>query len=180
MVFTSKAATAICLLWALHDKDSVKRLTLKTKSGKQAAKTKPRKPEANSKSVRKLSFCPLCLYCSSNDLSYLNHIVVAHYNAAYRCGLCLWWVLPTSQMLKSHLKHCKGFLKDEVPPLIINRRCPLPRGVHTILAPKHTTCSMVPAVNLAPSPRHQVPMRWDTKVEREEEIQGLWDQHMGR
>ena len=61
MVFAGKATTAACLLRALHDKDSMKRLTLKTKPGKQAAKVKSGKPGANSKSVHKLSFCPLCL-----------------------------------------------------------------------------------------------------------------------
>ena len=116
MIFAGEAAAAICLLRALHNKDSMKWITLETKSCKQAAEAKPRKPGANSKSVRKLSSCPLCLYCGSNDLSYLNHIVVVHYNVAYGCGLCplAGRVLPTSQMLKNHLKHCEGFLKDEV------------------------------------------------------------------
>ena len=34
----------------------------------------------------KLSFCPFCAYAGGNDLSYLNHIRIAHYNASYGCG----------------------------------------------------------------------------------------------
>ena len=34
----------------------------------------------------KLSFCPFCAYAEGNDLSYLNHIIIAHYNASYSCG----------------------------------------------------------------------------------------------
>ena len=34
----------------------------------------------------KLSFCPFCAYAGGNDLSYLNHIIITHYNASYHCG----------------------------------------------------------------------------------------------
>ena len=34
----------------------------------------------------KLSFCPFCAYAGGNDLSYLNHIIIAHYNVSYGCG----------------------------------------------------------------------------------------------
>ena len=34
----------------------------------------------------KLSFCPFCAYVGRNDLSYLNHIIIAHYNVSYGCG----------------------------------------------------------------------------------------------
>ena len=34
----------------------------------------------------KLSFYPFCAYAGGNDLSYLNHIIIAHYNASCRCG----------------------------------------------------------------------------------------------
>ena len=34
----------------------------------------------------KLSFCPFCAYAGGNDLSYLNHIIIAHYNVRYGCG----------------------------------------------------------------------------------------------
>ena len=52
----------------------------------------------------KLSFCPFCTYAGGNDLSYLNHIVIAHYNASYGCGRCLkqassplWHYTPTKR-----------------------------------------------------------------------------------
>ena len=37
----------------------------------------------------KLSFCPFCTYAGGNDLSYLNHIIIVHYNASYGYGKCL-------------------------------------------------------------------------------------------
>ena len=93
MVLTGKVMTAVSLLQLLHDKDSMKHLVLETKTGKQ---------EVDSKTSKKLSFCPLCLYCGSNDLSYLNHVMVVHYNAAYGCGKCLRKVLLTSQTHERH------------------------------------------------------------------------------
>ena len=33
----------------------------------------------------KLSFCPFCTYVGGNDLSYLNHMIIAHYNVSYGC-----------------------------------------------------------------------------------------------
>ena len=37
----------------------------------------------------KMSFCPFCIYAGMNNLSYLNHIIIAHYNASYGWGKCL-------------------------------------------------------------------------------------------
>ena len=37
----------------------------------------------------KMSFCPFCTYAGMNDLSYLSHIIIAHYNASYGCRKCL-------------------------------------------------------------------------------------------
>ena len=71
MAFAGDSAIAICLLWELHDKDSMKRLTLELKPGKQDADSKP---------IKKQSFCPFCLCHSSNDVSYMNHIISAHYS----------------------------------------------------------------------------------------------------
>ena len=34
----------------------------------------------------KLSFCPFYTYVGGNDLSYLNHIIIMHYNVSYGCG----------------------------------------------------------------------------------------------
>ena len=104
MVFAGEFATAICLLRVLHDKDSMKCLALETKPGKQ---------DMDSKMTKKLSFCPFCLYHGSNNLSYMNHFVITHYNAAYGCGKCLKVVLLTGQQAKSHLKSCPGFPKDD-------------------------------------------------------------------
>ena len=57
----------------------------------------------------KLSFCPFCAYAGGNDLSYLNHIIIAHYNASYSCGQCLKHVFISSLALHTHKKVCLRF-----------------------------------------------------------------------
>ena len=56
----------------------------------------------------KLSFCPFCAYMGGggNDLSYLNHIIIAHYNASYGCGKCLKQAFVSSSTLHNHKKVC--------------------------------------------------------------------------
>ena len=54
----------------------------------------------------KLLFCPFCTYAGGNDLSYLNHIIIAHYNASYRCGKCLKQAFVSSLALHTHKKVC--------------------------------------------------------------------------
>ena len=44
-----------------------------------------------------------------NDLSYLNHIIIAHYNASYGCGRCLKQAFISSLALHTHKKVCLGF-----------------------------------------------------------------------
>ena len=56
----------------------------------------------------KLSFCPFCTYAGGNDLLYLNHIIIAHYNASYRCGKCLKQAFISSLALHTHKKVCLG------------------------------------------------------------------------
>ena len=41
-----------------------------------------------------------------NDLSYLNHIIIAHYNASYGCGKCLKQAFVSSPTLHNHKKVC--------------------------------------------------------------------------
>ena len=41
-----------------------------------------------------------------NDLSYLNHIIIAHYNASYGCGKCLKQAFVSSSALHNHKKVC--------------------------------------------------------------------------
>ena len=54
----------------------------------------------------KLSFCPFCAYTGWNDLLYLNHIIIAHYNANYGCGKCLKQAFISSSTLHNHKKVC--------------------------------------------------------------------------
>ena len=59
----------------------------------------------------KLSFCPFCAYVGGggeNNLWYLNHIIIAHYNASYGCGKCLKQAFVSSLALHNHKKVCLG------------------------------------------------------------------------
>ena len=58
----------------------------------------------------KLSFCPFCTYIGRNDLSYLNHVIIAHYNASYGCGKCLKQAFVSSSTLHNHKKVCIGLV----------------------------------------------------------------------
>ena len=95
-------ATTVCLLQELHIKDSLRCLPKKTKV------------EEGSKYTRKLSFCPFCQYSGSNDQSYMKHIICGHYNTKYGCGKCLNKVFITGQLLRKHMKTCKGLPKEAV------------------------------------------------------------------
>ena len=55
----------------------------------------------------KLLFCPFCAYAGGNDLSYLNHIIIMHYNASYGCGKCLKQAFISSLALHTHKKVCQ-------------------------------------------------------------------------
>ena len=59
----------------------------------------------------KMSFYPLCEYADVNDLSYLNHIIIVHYNAIYGCGKCLKQAFMSSSAFHNHKKVCLGFDK---------------------------------------------------------------------
>ena len=52
---------------------------------------------------------PLLCLCGGNDLSYLNHIIIAHYNASYGCGKCLKQAIVSSSTLQNH-KVCIGLV----------------------------------------------------------------------
>ena len=48
-----------------------------------------------------------------NDLSYLNHIIIAHYNASYRYGKCLKQAFVSSSTLHNHKKVCIGLIRKK-------------------------------------------------------------------
>ena len=60
----------------------------------------------------KLSFFPFCTYAGGgeNNLSYLNHIIIAHYNTSYGCEKCLKQAFMSSSALHNHKKVCLGFI----------------------------------------------------------------------
>ena len=58
----------------------------------------------------KLLFCLFCTYAGENDLLYLNHFIIAHYNTSYGCGKCLKQAFISSSALHNHKKVCIGFI----------------------------------------------------------------------
>ena len=100
VTFAWDSTTAICLLQELHIKDSLRCLLMEPKA------------DAGRKAIKKLSFCPLCMYSGSNDISYMNLIMCRHYHANYGCGQYLNEVFTTRQQLKGHLKVCVGLPKE--------------------------------------------------------------------
>ena len=59
----------------------------------------------------KMSFCPFCAYTAANDLFYLNHIIIVHYNTSYGCWKCLKQAFVSSSTLHNHKKVCLRFDK---------------------------------------------------------------------
>ena len=63
-----------------------------------------------SRQVSKTIALPLLHLGRENDLSYLNHIIIAHYNASYGCGKCLKQAFVSPSALHDHKKVCLGFI----------------------------------------------------------------------
>ena len=67
--------------------------------------------DLNDKSI-KMSFCPFCTYTGVNDLSYLNHIIIVHYNASYGCRKCLKQAFVSSSALHNQKKCALGSIRN--------------------------------------------------------------------
>ena len=63
-------------------------------------------PSQSSRQVGEALILSLLHLCGGNDLSYLNHIIIMHYNASYRCGKCLKQAFISSLALHTHKKVC--------------------------------------------------------------------------
>ena len=59
----------------------------------------------------KMSFCA---YAGVNNLSYLNHIIIVHYNARYGCRKSLKQAFVSSSALHNHKKVCLRFDKKSM------------------------------------------------------------------
>ena len=70
--------------------------------------TKP--PGRPLRQVGKTIVLPLLCLCRGNDLSYLNHIIIAHYNTSYGCGKCLKQAFILFSALHNHKKVCIRFV----------------------------------------------------------------------
>ena len=89
LAHSADSMTAVSMLRELHTATCLRHLQV----------------DLQDKSV-KLSFCPFCTYVGGNDLSYLNHIIIVHYNASYGCGKCLKQAFVSSSALHNHKKVC--------------------------------------------------------------------------
>ena len=74
----------------------------------------------------KTCFCPFCSYHCCNDSTFLNHIVLFHYDAGYGYGKCVEEVFITSQSFKVHLKECDGLSCNSTD--VDGSPCCSPRG----------------------------------------------------
>ena len=71
-------------------------------------------PSRSSRQVGEALVLPLLHLCrGGNDLSYLNHIIIMHYNASYGCGKCLKQAFVSSSALHTHKKVCLGLTSRE-------------------------------------------------------------------
>ena len=61
--------------------------------------------------VHKTVILPLLHIHGGDDLPYLNHIIIAHYNASYGCGKCLKQAFMSSSALHNHKKVHLRFAK---------------------------------------------------------------------
>ena len=91
LVHSANCMTAMSMLQELHMAACLRHLQV----------------DLHDKSV-KMSFCPFCMYMGTNNLSYLNHIIVVHYNASYGCEKCWNQAFVSSSALHNH-KVCLGF-----------------------------------------------------------------------
>ena len=91
VVHSTDSVTAVSLLRELHTTVCLRQLQV----------------DLQDKSL-KLLFCPFCAYAGGNNLSYLNHIIIAHYNTSYGCGKCLKQAFVSSSALHTHKKVCLG------------------------------------------------------------------------
>ena len=91
LVHSADSVTAMSMLRELHTVTCLRHLQV----------------DLQDKSV-KMSFCT---YVGVNDLSYLNHIIIAHYNASYGCRKCLKQAFMSSSALHNHKKVCLRFTK---------------------------------------------------------------------
>ena len=96
LAHSTDSVTTVSMLWELHTATCLRCLQV----------------DLCDKSI-KMS-CPFCVYAGMNDLSYLNHIIIAHYNASYGCRKCLKQAFVSSSALHNHKKVCLRFNKKSV------------------------------------------------------------------
>ena len=91
LVHSNNSVTAVSMLRELYTTSCLRHLQM----------------DLHDKSI-KMSFCT---YMGASNLSYLNHIIITHYNDSYGCGKCLKQAFVSSSALHNHKKVCLGFDK---------------------------------------------------------------------
>ena len=110
----------------------------------------------------KLLFCPFSTYVGGggNDLSYLNHIIIAHYNASYGCGKYLMQAFVSSSALHNHKKVCLRLASRKSTRVLDGKPSDggdSSHGGSSKATPKKVSSSAPPASQ--PSPHRS---RWET------------------
>ena len=100
LVHSADSVTAISMLRELHTATCLRCLQVHLRG----------------KSV-KLSSCPFYAYAGGgeNNLSYLNHIIIAHYNASYGCRKCLKQAFVSSSPCTTTRKCASGLPPGSLP-----------------------------------------------------------------
>ena len=119
-----------------------------------------------------------------SDLSYLSHIIIAHYNASYRCGKCLKRVFVSCSALHNHKKVCIGLIPKKSTR---GSGCkPSSRGamaamrVLAQLLPRRMACSRLPGLQ-CPSHFADITMPWWMRdvppPQVHQGLKGLWQKN---
>ena len=116
-----------------------------------------------SRSLRKVSetlvlpnLC-LCWGGGGNDLSYLNHIIIAHYNASYGCRMCLKQAFVSSMALHNHKRRCASGSSPRIPPEALVASPAAEEGVMAAVGalprlPPRRMARLLPLTPRAPAP----------------------------
>ena len=110
LAHSTNSVTAVSMLRELHTAACLRHLQV----------------DLRDKSI-KLLFCLFCTYAGGNDLSYLNHIIIAHYNTSYGCGKCLKQAFVSSPRSQPQALTASPAAEEEAMATMVILPGPLPR-----------------------------------------------------
>ena len=94
VVFEGELVTPVCLLQDLHLCLTLSHIAIHTPE------------EAKVGLMNHVSCCPICAYVVKNNNSFLNHIIVRHYQSSFSCGKCLKFMVADAQQMRRHIADC--------------------------------------------------------------------------